>query len=70
MTAGDDGDVVSEILQFVAALQHAKILDRILIIPPETSAKQFTAMTDPSLQLWDLRMLRDRVDCAHFGGKI
>lgn len=51
------GRLNNQIFQFVAALQHAVVLNRTLVVPPETNAVEWTAMFDVQLKVWDLSHL-------------
>ena len=47
----------NQVFQFVSVLQHATLLNRTLIVPPETNMVEWTGMFNTDLGLWNLSKL-------------
>mmetsp|Transcript_34200 Transcript_34200/g.84087 ORF Transcript_34200/g.84087 Transcript_34200/m.84087 type:complete len:437 (+) Transcript_34200:339-1649(+) len=54
------GRLNNQIHQLVTMLQHSFLLQRVLILPPETSVPEFTGMFRPELDMWNLSLVHER----------
>ena len=56
------GSLNNQLLQFIAALQHAKVLKRTLVVPDEISEVDWTGMFDTAFGIWDIDSLNRAYD--------
>jgi len=60
------GQLGNQLFQLVSAIQHAHLLGRTLIIPPERRKEEWTGMFQPELQMWNLSSLRRTYDIEFY----
>eukprot|EP00804_Cyclotella_cryptica_P004857 CCRYP_004937-RB/>CCRYP_004937-RB protein AED:0.04 eAED:0.04 QI:104/1/1/1/1/1/4/48/822 len=56
------GRLNNQIIQFIGAIQHAKILKRRLVVPDEKVAVEWTGLLDDSFHIWNLTTLKQAYD--------
>jgi hypothetical protein len=56
------GRLNNQLVQFVTALQHAKVLKRTLVVPNEVREVDWTGMFDTGFDVWDLDSLNAAYD--------
>lgn len=56
------GRLSNQIIQFIGAIQHGKILKRRLVVPDEKVAVEWTGLIDESFHIWNLTTLKQAYD--------
>jgi hypothetical protein len=56
------GRLNNQLIQFLGAIQHGRVLKRKLIIPDEKVAVEWTGLLDEAFDIWDLSSLKNEYD--------
>ena len=56
------GRLNNQMIQFIGAIQHARVLKRKLIVPDEAEAVEWTGLLDDNFDIWDLSSLKREYD--------